>query len=448
MFPALSTKLDPKFNDWEYWKNNMPSIDDELAIIEAEIEAENQAKLQQKQKQKQKNAADSAVASGRKSPLGVTHAQTEPALLQATPQGSHGRSPSLFTRATRAVSSSSSAAHHQLILGSPPSGDTLVAGDIAVAEAALDSRQRAESWATDSSSPSSTPKHPIASAIPGTSSGGSNSGIGIGESESLATRNFSGASNASNATTESSTSRISMLKKVNVFSSFSLVRGSSPPPPSQPQLQPQLQADASPVPAPGAVSIQGADAKSLAPSLPGDSGTAFPALGGSPPSDQVERELAYLNAAGKLDFASVRQVDFNFSAQKQSLPKGNGAPLAEEGEEEEEEDGDAIADDPAIAAAASRLIPQIPAKSKKNRVAKIAADAEPPNVRGGDGSSKPQIALVDSTTSLATDNFDDEDSEYSDEDDVDSELDDDDDEDELDQETLAIMHDLDEIQYL
>ncbi|KAI8319697.1 LNS2-domain-containing protein, partial [Martensiomyces pterosporus] len=29
MFPALSTKLDPKFNDWEYWKSSLPLIDDE-----------------------------------------------------------------------------------------------------------------------------------------------------------------------------------------------------------------------------------------------------------------------------------------------------------------------------------------------------------------------------------------------------------------------------------
>ncbi|KAJ2564058.1 lipin Ned1 [Coemansia sp. RSA 1813] len=34
MFPALSTKLDPTFNDWEYWKAGLPSIEDELAAID------------------------------------------------------------------------------------------------------------------------------------------------------------------------------------------------------------------------------------------------------------------------------------------------------------------------------------------------------------------------------------------------------------------------------
>ncbi|KAJ1719889.1 lipin Ned1 [Coemansia erecta] len=40
MFPALSSKLDPKFNDWEYWKPSLPQIDDELAEIDAMLALE------------------------------------------------------------------------------------------------------------------------------------------------------------------------------------------------------------------------------------------------------------------------------------------------------------------------------------------------------------------------------------------------------------------------
>ncbi|KAJ2777430.1 lipin Ned1 [Coemansia interrupta] len=40
MFPALSSKLDPKFNDWEYWKPSLPQIDDELAEIDAMLAME------------------------------------------------------------------------------------------------------------------------------------------------------------------------------------------------------------------------------------------------------------------------------------------------------------------------------------------------------------------------------------------------------------------------
>ncbi|KAJ2825511.1 lipin Ned1, partial [Coemansia furcata] len=40
MFPALSSKLDPKYNDWEYWRTGLPSIDDDLAEIEAELARE------------------------------------------------------------------------------------------------------------------------------------------------------------------------------------------------------------------------------------------------------------------------------------------------------------------------------------------------------------------------------------------------------------------------
>ncbi|KAJ2477320.1 lipin Ned1 [Coemansia sp. RSA 2320] len=40
MFPALSSKLDPKFNDWEYWRPGLPSIDDELAEIEEQLARE------------------------------------------------------------------------------------------------------------------------------------------------------------------------------------------------------------------------------------------------------------------------------------------------------------------------------------------------------------------------------------------------------------------------
>ncbi|KAJ1861297.1 lipin Ned1 [Coemansia sp. RSA 2703] len=40
MFPALSSKLDPKFNDWEYWKPSLPQIEDELAEIDAMLALE------------------------------------------------------------------------------------------------------------------------------------------------------------------------------------------------------------------------------------------------------------------------------------------------------------------------------------------------------------------------------------------------------------------------
>ncbi|KAJ1950259.1 lipin Ned1 [Linderina macrospora] len=336
MFPPLSSKLDPKFNDWEYWKTSLPSIDGDLAEIEAQLEAEKEAKRQEEERERLHKAA---LEDGRKSP-------------------------SIFTRATRATRAASSV---QPIDAVPPS---LSPSQTAIG---ADSRARADSWAPPPPPQQLPPSPPVGAsdsleqttvvqpplvAVPTPQSGmalvqpigippsrDTSSGSGRGDTTQRVSSMASNGSVSSNGN-----SRMSMLQKVNPFN---LVRGSSPP-----------------APANGINSNSGVEQ------------SAFPQLKGSPPRTS-------------------------------ELNNGGGSQLS-------------LTDDPDVAAAASRLVPQF---SKVSIESKNASDDE----------------------------------EYSDADDVDSEIDDseiddseidnddddeDDGDDEIDQETMNIIHDLDEIQYL
>ncbi|KAJ2417324.1 lipin Ned1 [Coemansia sp. RSA 2530] len=162
MFPALSSKLDPKYNDWEYWRPGLPSIDDDLAEIEAELAREAAATA----------AAASALLATTLTPVGkspgtaASHRLPPNALVSAgtaattsavvTPQSS-----SLFTRAARAMSSTGTPISASPL---PPSSPGL----LGVSTLATSSRQRADSWST--TAPPPQPLLPVeASSSPTTS---------------------------------------------------------------------------------------------------------------------------------------------------------------------------------------------------------------------------------------------------------------------------------------
>ncbi|KAJ2815605.1 lipin Ned1, partial [Coemansia furcata] len=101
MFPALSSKLDPKYNDWEYWRTGLPSIDDDLAEIEAELAREAAAAA----------AMTAAVlATPGKAPVSASSHRLPPNALVSTGSAAVAsttaspQSASLFTRAARAMS--------------------------------------------------------------------------------------------------------------------------------------------------------------------------------------------------------------------------------------------------------------------------------------------------------------------------------------------------------
>ncbi|KAJ2487761.1 lipin Ned1 [Coemansia sp. RSA 2050] len=151
MFPALSSKLDPKYNDWEYWRHGLPSIDDDLAEIEAELAREAAATA----------AAASALLATTSTPVGkspgtaTSHRLPPNALVSAgtaaaatttsavaTPQSS-----SLFTRAARAMSNAGTPSATASPL--PPSSPGL----LGLPALTTSSRQRADSWSTTAPPP-------------------------------------------------------------------------------------------------------------------------------------------------------------------------------------------------------------------------------------------------------------------------------------------------------
>ncbi|ORX70665.1 LNS2-domain-containing protein [Linderina pennispora] len=101
MFPPLAAKLDPKFNDWEFWKTS--------SAIEAQLEAEQEEARQAEERDRQRRAAQD---DGRKSP-------------------------SIFTRATRSTRAASSVQPSDAALLLPPPPNPATA----------DARPRADSWA-------------------------------------------------------------------------------------------------------------------------------------------------------------------------------------------------------------------------------------------------------------------------------------------------------------
>ncbi|KAJ1833417.1 lipin Ned1 [Coemansia sp. RSA 2711] len=133
MFPALSSKLDQTFNDWEYWKPGLPSIDAELAALDAELELLQSAANKTAEAEKSRRA-DSAV-----SPR-----------LDAAPE--------LATRESRALSSGTVPAD---LRPAPAAAGMLSSPDLLLQQ----QRQRADSWTTPAASaPASAPEPTVSSA--------------------------------------------------------------------------------------------------------------------------------------------------------------------------------------------------------------------------------------------------------------------------------------------
>ncbi|KAJ2013301.1 lipin Ned1 [Coemansia sp. RSA 2531] len=152
MFPALSSKLDPKYNDWEYWRTGLPSIDDDLAEIEAELAREAAAAAAASSPTStMATAMLTTAATPAKTPSGaISHRLPPNALVLAgtptTPTAASPQSSSLFTRAARAMSNSGTPnAASPLPHGSP--------GLLGLPASATGSRQRSDSWSTTTPPP-------------------------------------------------------------------------------------------------------------------------------------------------------------------------------------------------------------------------------------------------------------------------------------------------------
>ncbi|KAJ2647555.1 lipin Ned1 [Coemansia sp. RSA 1250] len=303
MFPALSSKLDPKFNDWEYWKPSMPSIDDELAELDRELMELDAAK----RKSDKKNSA--ASPSG-PPPVSSTAAATTSAIHDAR------MSPPLMAMPTAAAA-----------LSTPD----------------LLARQRSDSWSIGSPTP-------------------------LPASFSEAATIIDATSKLSNSSNTGSGGRMSILKKATAFSPFSLVRGSSPSVQSQP-----------------------------APKFTFER------------SNTVNKMAADQNASSKV-----------------SEDSSNAEPTHLSPQSIEKDDDLVVAEDPAIAEAASRLVPQVGSLHRANS-----------------NNGRPPAASMRVNSSVSFQSQYSEDYPLS----VMSNEDDEDDED-IDQETLAIMYDMEEVQRL
>ncbi|KAJ1731208.1 lipin Ned1 [Coemansia biformis] len=338
MFPALSSKLDPKFNDWEYWKAGMPSVDDELALIDAEL------------------ARESAAAASRRTKAPV--AQPMPDQLAQT-AGVRGSSPVLQqTRESRAMSIA--ARHPSDDTQSPPRVEAQV-WSAAMSTPELVGRQRADSWTA------TTPVQPAAG-----NTGG----------------------------------RMSILRKATAFSPFGFVRGSSPP-------KFEYESAASTV----TIAATPAGDGVLFPQLPGDSSPPVP----NHAPDGTE---------------SVATMSFEFSHIRVSSPgemplrheEGHGPELhVLDDDGDDDDDGDPVASDPAVAAAATRLVPQVR-----------------PTIHRADSQDDPSsVQRTESNMSLQSRGYSGYERDAGSDDSNDG-----DDDDDIDQETLAIMQDMEQLQRL
>ncbi|KAJ2355475.1 lipin Ned1 [Coemansia erecta] len=332
MFPALSSKLDQHYNDWEYWRSNLPSIDDELAALDAELaQASSNAKA----------AAPSPPAKALKSNRPDSG---------ASPHMADGVLPNPLVRETRAMSSATAPVPSDL----RPSPRTLA---MMSSSPDLLARQRADSWSTSA-----------ATITPDT--------ISIDTT------------NSQIPVPPTSGSRMSILKKATAFSPFSLVRGNvSASTPVQSQPAPKFEYERSDTILEMAAVGNLADGSEQFPTLP---------LSSSPRSEPSKSPPV--------------MFDFSHVSQNGTVDRGDSD------EDDEYDDEDESIKDPEVAAAASRLVPQIDALRRSD------------SGRPVDASKR-----VNSTTSFQSQFSE----EYEDEDDE-----------EIDQETLAIMHDMEEVQRL
>ncbi|KAJ2910222.1 lipin Ned1, partial [Coemansia aciculifera] len=137
MFPALSSKLDPKYNDWEYWRPGLPSIDDDLAEIEAELEREAvSTTVPVISIAGNPTGSNSTAISHRLPPNALVPVAVSLSGIVHSPPVS---SSSLFTRAARAMSNA----------GTPNNPSSPLQPSSPIAEP----RQRADSWSTTTPPP-------------------------------------------------------------------------------------------------------------------------------------------------------------------------------------------------------------------------------------------------------------------------------------------------------
>ncbi|KAJ1932469.1 lipin Ned1, partial [Kickxella alabastrina] len=220
MFPALSSKLDPKYNDWEYWKPKMPEIDDELAEIDAMLTLEaNAAANKSKPSVNAKGTVPAAVATALSLPSAARRTSiSSPSYM--VPRTSRAQS-SIGSPAQNQRSPLSHAGghrHHQqdLALGTPALSDTAV-------------RQRADSWASSTQ----TALPPNVSDSSQADAKGAADGLHVEAAPAADT------DTANDNNSNISGGHLNLLKKASsALSPFNLVRGSSPLPPPQPSSLP------------------------------------------------------------------------------------------------------------------------------------------------------------------------------------------------------------------
>ncbi|KAJ2167932.1 lipin Ned1 [Coemansia sp. RSA 353] len=301
MFPALSSKLDQKYNDWKYWRSSLPKIDAELDALDAELALVSDAKAAT-QKKRQENGVSPIVSDA----------------------------PLFMGRESRAMSSATAPGPSDL----RPSPKTLA---LMSSSPDLLARQRADSWST-SAAPGSTPEPA--------------------------------------PTNTASSGRMSILKKATAFSPFSLVRAGAS---SSVQSRPAPKFEYSNINTVDLAATQAFDAVDQ----------LSPASASASPRSEPSQSLPKSFDLGQMDKPDI----------------------AEPTDDVDEEP----IEDPDVAAAASRLVPQVDVLRRSD-------------------SGRPGASIrVNSTASFL--------SQYS------EEYEDEDDED-IDQETLAIMHDMEEVQRL
>ncbi|KAJ1822267.1 lipin Ned1 [Coemansia sp. RSA 2599] len=405
MFPPLSSKLDPTYNDWEYWKRGLPEIEDELAEIDAMLAAEEEREKEaQRNKKKASPAKPSAALTT--TTITTTSSSSPPLLL---PRDSSG-----YTRTARSASNASSSPimRHQL-------PDERLAGIRPVQQVALPSyqhggvRQRADSWTTTTTS-STTVGSGSAKTMDLLSGSARDALPGSGVAGRLDNE-----PSLVNGTAQSN--RMSLLKKASsAFSPFSLVRGSSPPPPpalpssgsanskyDQDHDHQQLSSSTD-----EQLSSSSANGGAFSQLLPASQKPKYVSAAStfSYPDDLAAEEGV---ASGRGKQEGDANLLFNFA--------GMGAADADMVNARDGEDDDDL--DPLVAVAAAKLVPQFGERRIKS------------NSGGGDGEGSSRASVRSS--------------EYSDEEDVDTDIDDEDDDDEpIDQEMLDIMHDMEQVQRL
>ncbi|KAJ2867897.1 lipin Ned1, partial [Coemansia asiatica] len=389
MFPPLSSKLDPTFNDWEYWKRGLPEIEDELAEIDALLAAEEEREKEAKKK-KASSPANKSIA-------------------PVSPSTTASKNASGFTRNMRSASNASGSPtmHHltpDQLATVYPAQQMLYQGNV---------RQRADSWTTTGGGGdtpmdllTSGPLHPT---MPGRGMAGQPD-----PEPSLA--NGAGRN------------RMSLLKKASsAFSPFNLVRGSSPPLPAGEPFKFDYNEQQQPL------------SSSSAEEQISSASSVFPQLSAS------KRKPKYVSAASTFSYTDDQPIEANnnggggggggLGQEKQSDGTNLSFNFTEMREADDTErmsmdEGDGEVD-PLVAVAASMLVPQFGETRMKNI-----------NDNGKSVVSSSRVSIRSSEYS------DEEDVDTDIDDEQEDDVEDDDDDEPIDQEMLDIMHDMEQVQRL